>query len=289
MRDDIIKASHERKEMIMSAIYPVLGNQVRLPFYLTGIGISECEYHVQRESGLVSHQFLYTKSGIGRVNIDGKSFVMKSGSMLYLSPGVPHEYYPEKDEWETCWFVFRGDHLSQIMRELGFDSYMICCGTDTTICERIFSQLMTAVSDPVSGSEKCSRLIYDFILCAAKLFGGESNPEKTMENKLESVIRYIEQNFNRDITLDELANASSLTPQYLCRVFKKKIGMRPLEYIARRRISEAKLMLDSSNKSISEIGEAVGYPDPTYFGIVFKKYEGISPSRYREIKNTLAI
>lgn len=273
----------------MGAVYPVLGNQVRFPFYLTGIGISECEYHVKREQGLVSHQFLYTKSGVGRVNVSGGSFTMKQGSMLYLSPGVPHEYYPEKGEWETCWFVFRGNHLLQIMRELGFEGYMICSGVDTAICERIFSRLMTAVSDPVSGSEKCSRLIYDFILCAAGLFAGESNPEKIAGSGLENVIFYIEQNFNKDITLEELANASSLTPQYLCRVFKKKMGMRPLEYIARRRISEAKLMLDGGGKSIAEIGEAVGYPDPTYFGIVFKKYEGISPSRYREIKNTLAI
>ena len=273
----------------MGAVYPVLGNQVRLPFYLTGIGISECEYHVKREQGLVSHQFLYTKSGAGRVNIDGKSFVMKQGSMLYLSPGVPHEYYPEKDEWETCRFVFRGKHLHEMMQELEFDGYMICTGVDITVCERIFSQLMTAVSDPISGSEKCSRLIYDFVLCAAKLFGGEYNSEKISGGTLERVICYIEQNFNNDITLEELAQVSSLSPQYLCRVFKKKIGMRPLEYIARRRISEAKLLLDCSDRSIAEIGKSVGYPDHTYFGIVFRKYEGISPSRYREVKNTLAI
>lgn len=273
----------------MGTVYPILGNQVRLPFYLTGIGISECEYHIKRNQGLVSHQFLYTKSGIGKVNVGGNSFTMKQGGMLYLSPGVPHEYYPEKGEWETCWFVFRGNHLSQIMRELSFDSYMVCQGADTTVCEHIFLQLMTAVSDPVSGSEKCSRLIYDFILCASKLFGGENNSEKIAGSVLENTVCYIEKNFNKDITLGDLAQVSSLTPQYLCRVFKKKMGMRPLEYIARRRISEAKLMLDRSDKSISEIGVSVGYPDPTYFGIVFRKYEGISPSRYRAIKNTLAI
>lgn len=65
--------------------------------------------------------------------------------------------------------------------------------------------------------------------------------------------------------------------------------MRPLEYIARRRISAAKLLLDGSGKSVQEIGKEVGYPDPTYFGIVFKRYEGVSPSTYRRIKNTIAI
>lgn len=273
----------------MSAIYPVIGNQTRLPFYLSGIGISECEYHIKREQGLVSHQFLFTKSGVGRVICGENNCIMRTGGLLYLPPNLPHEYFPEKDEWETCWFVFRGNSLTAIMEELGFNGCMICLATDLSACERIFLQLMTAVSDPVSGSEKCSRLIYDFILTASKLFSGENNSEQIEGSVLESSIRYIEQNFNSDITLDELADVSSLSPQYLCRVFKRKLGMRPLEYIARRRISEAKLMLNESEKSISEIGTAVGYPDPTYFGVVFRKYEGISPSEYRRFKNIMPI
>ncbi len=273
----------------MSAVYPVIGNQTRLPFYLTGIGISECEYHIKREQGLVSHQFLFTKSGVGNVFCSGNSCTMKKGSILYLPPDVPHEYYPENGEWETCWFVFRGKALGQIMTELGFNGCMVCSPADISACERIFSQLMTTVSDPVSGSEKCSRLIYDFILTASKLFSGENSTEEIAGSVLEATVQYIEQNFNNDITLDELAEVSSLSPQYLCRVFKRKLGMRPIEYIARRRISEAKLMLDESEKSVSEIGAEVGYHDPTYFGVVFRKYEGISPSEYRRNKNTMAI
>lgn len=46
------------------AVYPVIGRQDRLPFYLTGIGISDPEYRVAREKGLVSHQFLFTSSGL---------------------------------------------------------------------------------------------------------------------------------------------------------------------------------------------------------------------------------
>lgn len=60
--------------------------------------------------------------------------------------------------------------------------------------------------------------------------------------------------------------------------------MRPLEYLAKKRISEAKAMLCNTDKSISLIGEETGYKDITYFGMVFKKYEGVSPSQYRKIK-----
>ena len=46
----------------MEWIYPILGKQKCLPFYLSGVGVAEPEYHVRREEGLVSHQLLYTKA-----------------------------------------------------------------------------------------------------------------------------------------------------------------------------------------------------------------------------------
>ncbi len=53
----------------MEWIYPILGKQKCLPFYLSGIGIAEPEYHVKREEGLASHQFLYTRSGRGNLRM----------------------------------------------------------------------------------------------------------------------------------------------------------------------------------------------------------------------------
>ena len=67
------------------AVYPVIGRQDRLPFYLTGIGISDPEYRVAREKGLVSHQFLFTSSGAGVLTVDDKKYILRAGSVFYLS------------------------------------------------------------------------------------------------------------------------------------------------------------------------------------------------------------
>lgn len=53
-------------------IYPVIGRQTSLPFYLTGIGISDPEYHVTRDKGLVSHQLLFYLRGRGQTNCRGR-------------------------------------------------------------------------------------------------------------------------------------------------------------------------------------------------------------------------
>lgn len=265
-----------------SIIYPVIGKQTALPFYLSGIGTTEYEYHIRRENGLISHQILFTKSGSGILNIDGKTYRLSQGSLLYLAPSVPHEYYPETDKWTTCWVVFRGEHLAQLMEKLGFSDYMIYENAVTDNLERLFELTRAAASDSVSGAEASSVLLYEYILEIRKIIGGEYGAAHS--GIVASALQYIENSYMTDITLEMLCSGAGITPQHFCRLFRKQVGMRPLEYIARRRISQAKYLLISTDKPVAEVGKLVGYPDPTYFGVVFRKYESISPSEYRKCK-----
>ena len=65
--------------------------------------------------------------------------------------------------------------------------------------------------------------------------------------------------------------------------------MRPLEYLAGRRLAEAKSLLVNTDMEIGEIGKAVGYGDRNYFGIVFRRAEGVSPREYRRSKGTVLL
>ena len=105
------------------AVYPVIGRQDRLPFYLTGIGISDPEYRVAREKGLVSHQFLFTSSGAGVLTVDDKKYILRAGSVFYIAPAKPHEYHPLAGEWVTNWLVFRGQHAGELMAAMGFQGF----------------------------------------------------------------------------------------------------------------------------------------------------------------------
>ena len=266
--------------------YPIIGKQAILPVYVTGIGRTEYEFRVNRERGLASHQFLFTKCGEGCLHIDGRTYALDSGSFFYVAPSVPHEYYPLTDKWTTCWVVFRGRYLAELMSELGFPAYCVC-GADTRAFERLFGMILAA-DDPVSGGERCSMLMYEYILEARRLISGEQ-PSGVSDGIVGSAVNYIDSRYMQDITLEQLCGMSNVSPQHFCRLFKAQMGMRPLEYIARRRIAQAKLMIQTTDAPIADIGKSIGYPDPTYFGVVFRKYEGISPSEYRKRRNTLAI
>lgn len=263
------------------AIYPVIGRQDRLPFYLTGIGISDPEYFVTREKGLVSHQFLFTSSGEGVLTVDGKEYILKAGSVFYIAPAKPHAYHPLAGEWVTNWLVFRGQHAGELMEAMGFDGFAYSESFDEDKCGRIFSRIFPAAADPVSGGESSSALLYEYILAMGSSMFSQGR-ESTHGNEISSrAVRYIDSNYMEDITAETLAALSGVSVQHFCRVFRAQTSMRPMEYLARRRISEAKSLLVNTNDEIGEIGRAVGYGDRNYFSIVFRRAEGISPREYR--------
>lgn len=107
------------------------------------------------------------------------------------------------------------------------------------------------------------------------------------QNKL--IMDYIDQNYMNDITLNDMAKVVNLSPQYICRIFRETLNMRPFEHLTKKRIFEVKNLLMDTKLSINSISKAVGYNDCSYFCAVFKRQEKISPAEYRYLyadKNT---
>lgn len=190
--------------------------------------------------------------------------------------------------WVTSWLIFKGACLPEIMKILGFSDFEHSAEADLSACHRIFKKLMAAAKEPVKGTEKASVLLYEFIINAAELL--TSSKEKAgASNVADPAVIYINENYSEDITLETLANVSGVSVQHFCRVFKAKTGMRPMEYLAKKRLAEAKVMLLNTGESIGHIASLVGYNDQNYFGMVFKKYEGVTPSEYRKQKGLVLI
>lgn len=94
-------------------------------------------------------------------------------------------------------------------------------------------------------------------------------------------IRYISQNFSRNLTLDEVADHVHLNPAYFSTLFKQSTGSSFKEYLNMVRIEESKRLLSNTDYSIIDISLATGFEDQSYFSKVFKKYTGLTPKQYR--------
>ncbi|TVY01275.1 response regulator [Cohnella terricola] len=103
---------------------------------------------------------------------------------------------------------------------------------------------------------------------------------------VEKVKRYIDDNYaNKEIGLETIAANLAINPSHLSSVFKKEAGITISEYLIRKRMAQAKAMMDEGRGKLSEIADSVGFGDPYYFSKSFKKMFGISPSLYAKAKS----
>lgn len=99
---------------------------------------------------------------------------------------------------------------------------------------------------------------------------------------IEDAIEYIKDNYNKNISLDDVSRIVNISPYYFSKLFKEEIGEGFIEYLTGIRINKAKDLLDNSQMSMKEICSEIGYSDPNYFSRIFKKNVGVSPTEYKE-------
>jgi two-component system response regulator YesN len=129
-------------------------------------------------------------------------------------------------------------------------------------------------------SENSSLL--DIAIQSLRRVSSELFSENQVSRPIKSSLNYINEHFSEAITLEIVAEFANVTAQYLSRQFAKEMGASFIDYLTNIRIEHAKTLLRSGRHTIGDISIACGYFDPNYFGRVFKKQTGMSPSQYME-------
>lgn len=96
------------------------------------------------------------------------------------------------------------------------------------------------------------------------------------------VIKYIHQNYDQNISLETTAKHFFIDKSYLCKLFKKHIARNFNDYLMQIRINKAKELLNNPEYTVNVVSSKVGYSDYSYFGRIFKKMVGITPSEYKK-------
>lgn len=97
------------------------------------------------------------------------------------------------------------------------------------------------------------------------------------------IMKYVHQNLNTKITLEDIGREAFFSPIYCDTLFKKETGRSIIDYIIEKRIDEAKRLLLEGSVSLSTVSEMLGFHDYNYFSRVFKKRTGYTPSAYRRL------
>lgn len=101
---------------------------------------------------------------------------------------------------------------------------------------------------------------------------------------IDRAVQYIKQNYNKNLSLNQVSSLVFLSPEYFCRLFKSKTGVSFGTYLTAYRLERARQLLLSTDLKVSEIAEKVGYENTSYFIRQFKKHCGVTPEQERKLK-----
>jgi len=101
-------------------------------------------------------------------------------------------------------------------------------------------------------------------------------------SSLRKAERYIQENFSRKLSLEEIAGISGFSAPYFSTIFKKETGENLSTYLSRLRVEKAAAMLLGTNLPLNTIANTCGFEDQSWFSKIFKAHTGMSPRRYRK-------
>lgn len=166
--------------------------------------------------------------------------------------------------------IVHTDGEMEVLKALFFEMQKLYKASVTTYAETIQLALKTFVS---------------IVLLVADKNGvvRESGAKPEVSEKIEEVLKYIDENFCNQISLDDVAKEFYISPYYLARQFKAETGYSVNQYIQQRRLGKAEQRLAFENTSIKEIAMDCGYTNLKYFYSVFKTKTGHTPNEFRSL------
>lgn len=256
--------------------------------YLQEIGESQAKQpHNSTRKNLVSYLFFIVTKGSGTLKYQNSYYNVSQGDCVFIDCQKPYAHQSSENLWELKWIHFLGPNMNNI-----YEKYTELGGTpsfkshNVEIYIELWEQLFRYAS---SNDYMNDMAIYNTLTTLLTTLLSESKSScinsYSFHNKqnLQNVKKYLDEQYSRKITLDELSNRFYINKFYLTRIFKEQFGISISNYLMQIRITHAKRLLRFTDMPIEKISHECGMNDANYFSRSFKKVEGMTPGQFRKI------
>jgi len=232
----------------------------------------------------------YILEGKGKFYVGDRTYELGRNQGFLICPDIITYYKADYEEpWHYVWVGFNGLKAESYLRQASItvDNPIFTYDCDNFI-RNCFDEMIKA-ENVLKGREiRLTGLLYLFLSRLIEKNSKENSANNDEDNKelyVKKAIEYIQRNYSRKLTINNMAKYIGLDRSYLGSLFKQYMGMPPQQYIMEFRIDKACELMENPILSIGDISRSVGYADQLLFSKTFKKIKGICPRDYRKRKD----
>jgi len=285
----IIGSNHMQEVEGVTAEYPYVLNradseQMRVPWH----------WHEELE-------FSYVRQGLLRVAITGRQYVFGEGEGFFLNTNLLHTMEPAETGCTVRWdshmmhpmllggqykSIFDLKYMAPILhnKKLELLEFRREHENQAAILELL--RKTAAVQESEYREFQTRNLLAEIWLLLIqemkRLESGTGLPRHVSQERIQTMLSYVHRNFGEKLTLDQIAESASISKRECLRCFQSCIGKSPIEYLMEYRVQVAERLLQTTDRSITEIAMETGFSGSAYFSKVFREFRGCSPSQYRK-------
>lgn len=225
----------------------------------------------------------YTLSGEGEIEINEDVHKLRSGDAFLVDIPSEHCYRlpNSSSEWEVVYIELSKEVAWLFHKIYNIKGHIVHLEMESSIVKNIINIYEMAVEDKLKDIYQNSKYAYELIMDLLSYFSDESK-NKILPSKIQLGKKFIDENFKRQIGLEDIADYVNLSKFHFTREFEKEVGMTPGKYLTKVRIEKAiDMLIFSKTINIEEIAKKVGFNCGNYFSKAFKKAIGMSPLEFR--------
>lgn len=240
-------------------------------------------------------EFYFVIRGSLCMQLDGQQLDVPSDNVLVVKPGQNVAGGGPGfavEPCHVCWMVLRpkgrkgktqGDLVAFARDLTRIDRAAFPVSRDTLHC---CSRLITEHRRRDRRSIAIVRALVDLVATGIirdyeRLLDEDGERQNWTSSRIASLLERIDAENNYGVSITDMARQCKLSHSYFCRVFAQAYGTTPAEYLARIRVKKARVLLEETDSSVTDIAMNLGFSSSQYFATVFRKYSDFTPTAYR--------
>ncbi len=272
--------------------FGVFQNDKNIDLTIFQYGWEECaplhSYGPAKRNHYLFHYILSGKGYLSSNDSDGNTHLyrLEACQGFLICPGQVNTYYADEHlPWEYAWIEFDGMKALEYMEMagLGYDS-PVYRTKKREQASLIRDEIMAVVDNDAHSPIYQIGHLYLFIdsLIRFSSTAKQMTAGKLKDFYIKEAISFIEQNYSRPITVEDVAAFCNLNRNYLGKLFREGTNQTLQHFLMYYRMNRAAELLKFSDMSISEVGKMCGYPNQLHFSRAYKTIFGVSPNHWRE-------